>query len=125
MFQRVPAPFISLLNVPRPLVIFCVGIRSASEKNFDAVRQGMFQVVNAPGGSGRQGKLQNYTLFGKTGTAEIGSRKNRRQNTWFIAFVRHMDKTYAAALIIQDGKSGGSTCAPVMAEFFERYLEHK
>lgn len=97
----------------------------ASEKNFDAVRQGMFQVVNAPGGSGRQGKLQNYTLFGKTGTAEIGSRKNRRQNTWFIAFVRHMDKTYAAALIIQDGKSGGATCAPVMAEFFERYLEQK
>lgn len=97
----------------------------ASEKNFDIVREGMFQVVNSPVGSGRHGKLDNYTIYGKTGTAEIGSKQNRRQNTWFMAFVRHNKKTYAAALIIEDGQSGGSTCAPVMAEFLEYYLNSK
>ena len=60
-----------------------------------------------------------------TGTAEIGSKNNRRQNTWFIAFVKHNNRTYAAALVIQDGQSGGMTCAPVMAEFLEYYLDSK
>ena len=98
---------------------------TASEENFEAVRQGMFQVVNSSTGSGRRAKLENHILYGKTGTAEIGSKKNRRQNTWFIAFVRHKDKTYAASLIIEEGQSGGSTCAPLMAEFFSGFLQNK
>ena len=97
----------------------------ASEAGFKAVREGMFRVVNSPTGSGRNGKLENYTIYGKTGTAEIGSKNNRRQNTWFIAFVKHNNRTYAAALVIQDGQSGGMTCAPVMAEFLEYYLDSK
>ena len=95
----------------------------ASAESFETVRQGMFQVVNSPTGSGRRGKLENYTIYGKTGTAEVGSAANRRQNTWFMAFVRHQNKTYAAAMVIEDGESGGATCAPVMAEFLEYYLD--
>ena len=98
---------------------------NAGRENFETVRQGMFQVVNSPTGSGRNAKLDDYTIYGKTGTAEIGSKKNRRQNTWFIAFVRHKDKTYAASLIIEEGQSGGSTCAPLMAEFFSDFLGAK
>ena len=95
----------------------------ASAESFETVRQGMFQVVNSPTGSGRRGKLENYTIYGKTGTAEVGSAANRRQNTWFMAFVRHQNKTYAAAMVIEDGESGGATCAHVMAEFLEYYLD--
>lgn len=97
----------------------------ASEQSFDAVRQGMFQVVNAPRGSGRQGKLADYTIYGKTGTAEVGSAAERRKNTWFMAFVKHNNKTYAAALVIEDGDSGGNTCAPVMAEFLASFLNSR
>lgn len=97
----------------------------ASEKSFQAVRQGMFQVVNSSSGSGRNGKTENYTIYGKTGTAEVGSKKNRRQNTWFMAFVTHKNKTYAAALLVENGQSGGATCAPLMAEFFNWYLASK
>ena len=61
-------------------------------------------------------------VFGKTGTAEIGSKANRRQNTWFIAFLQHENKKYALAMIIEDGVSGGSSCAPLVAEFFKEYL---
>lgn len=94
----------------------------AAPEHFDAVRQGMFQVVNSPTGSGRKGRVNGFEIYGKTGTAEVGSAKNRRKNTWFMAFVRHAGKTYAAAMVIEDGESGGATCAPLMAEFLEDYL---
>lgn len=100
-------------------------IIKGSAENFEIVRQGMFNVVNSPSGSGRKAKLDGYTLYGKTGTAELTSGRNRRQNTWFIAYTRHKGRTYAAALIVQDGQSGGSTCAPLMAEFFKYFLENK
>lgn len=95
---------------------------AASPQNIEAVKLGMFDVVNSPQGSGRRAKVENLEVFGKTGTAEIGSKENRRQNTWFIAFLTHENKTYAMAIIIEDGSSGGSSCAPLVAEFFKKYL---
>ena len=95
---------------------------ACSQQNLEAVKIGMFDVVNAPRGSGRQAKIENLEVFGKTGTAEIGSKEKRRQNTWFIAFLQHENRNYALAVIIEDGISGGSSCAPLVAEFFKLYL---
>ena len=88
----------------------------------EVVRQGMFQVVNPTGGSGRRAKTDGLTIYGKTGTAEIGPRNKRRNITHFIAFADFQDKTYALALTIEDGHSGGRTCAPIAAEFFRQFL---
>ncbi|MBR7126991.1 MAG: penicillin-binding protein 2 [Lentisphaeria bacterium] len=98
---------------------------ACSSQNLEAVKNGMFDVVNAPRGSGRQAKVKELEIFGKTGTAEIGSRENRRQNTWFIAFLTYEGRSYALAIIIEDGISGGSSCAPLVAEFFRQYLLDK
>ncbi len=95
---------------------------AASPQNIENVKLGMFQVVNSASGSGRQAKVENLQIYGKTGTAEIGSRQNRRQNTWFISFVTYNNRTYAMALIIEDGISGGSSCAPLVAKFYQQYL---
>lgn len=91
-------------------------------EQLEVVRQGMFQVVNSSGGSGRRAKADGLTIYGKTGTAEIGPRDKRRNITHFIAFVDFQDKTYALALTIEDGHSGGRTCAPIAAEFFRQFL---
>ena len=91
-------------------------------EQLEIIRQGMFQVVNSPGGSGRQARVDGLTVYGKTGTAEIGSQKNRRNITHFIAFVQFNEKTYALAMTIEDGRSGGRTCAPLAAEFFKQFL---
>ncbi|MBR7131372.1 MAG: hypothetical protein IKC82_05225 [Lentisphaeria bacterium] len=95
---------------------------NASPEALATIRQGMFQVVNSPGGSGRQGKVDGLDIYGKTGTAEIGSRSNRRNITHFISFTNFQGRNYALAITVEDGRSGGRTCAPLAAEFFRRYL---
>ena len=65
---------------------------------------------------------RGVTIYGKPGTAEIGPRTKRRNITHFIAFADFQDKTYALALTIEDGHSGGRTCAPIAAEFFRQFL---
>jgi penicillin-binding protein 2 len=95
---------------------------AASKKNINIVKEGMFRVVNDPHGSGRNAQNPALTLHGKTGTAEIGSRSNRRKNTWFIGFGKHDKTNYSIAVLIENGNSGGRSCAPLAAEFFTSYL---
>ncbi|MPN59120.1 hypothetical protein SDC9_206838 [bioreactor metagenome] len=86
------------------------------------VRRGMFDVVNTPNGSGREAKVDGLALYGKTGSAEVGPANNRILTTWFISFVTWKGKTYACTVMVEEGKSGGRSCAPLAAEFFRRYL---
>ncbi len=95
---------------------------NAAPEHFDIIRQGMFRVVNSSGGSGRRARVEGLELYGKTGTAESGSRTNKRNITHFIAFTEYQNRRYAACITIEDGRSGGVTCAPLMAAFFEHYL---
>ena len=88
----------------------------------DRVRQGMFEVVNCDDGSGHRARVKGLTVYGKTGSAEVGSRASRTVNTWFIAFTTWRDRTIALAVITEDGISGGRDCAPIAAEFLRRYL---
>ncbi|MBE6376748.1 MAG: hypothetical protein E7050_09815 [Lentisphaerae bacterium] len=93
-----------------------------SQEHLAIVKEGMFQVVNSAGGSGRHGMVNGLQVYGKTGTAEVGSGANMRNITHFIAFVSHENRRYALAITIEDGRSGGRTCAPLAAEFFRQYL---
>ena len=78
----------------------------------ETVRGGMFDVVNAPTGTGRRVLIPEMMMAGKTGTAEVGPRHNRRKNTWMIIFSPYTNPKYAVAMIVEDGISGGITVAP-------------
>jgi len=96
--------------------------RIAGDEALARVRQGMFEVVNCDDGSGHRARVEGLSVYGKTGSAEIGSRANRIVNTWFIAFASHGGRTIALAIVTEDGISGGRDCAPIAAEFLRRYL---
>lgn len=87
------------------------------------VRQGMFRVVNAPRGSGRRAKSEQLVIYGKTGTAEVGPRDKRRNITHFIAFTSFQMRNYSIAVTVEDGDAGGTTCAPLARQFFEKFLQ--
>ena len=92
-------------------------------KELEPIVNGMFKVVNWNTGSGRNGAVSGLKIWGKTGSAEIGSRAKRRLVTWFIAFTADRgNRKYAIAVMTEDGISGGSDCAPLAAEFFSEYL---
>ncbi len=92
-------------------------------ENLEIVRQGMYLVVNDEKGTAKKARNSKITLSGKTGTAEIGPKDNRKTNTWFMGFGKYMGKTYGIAVIVQEGVSGGSTCAPIVGQFFDEWIE--
>ena len=79
------------------------------------------------GGTGRRGgEKVKAAVIGKTGTAEVGSRGNRRKNTWFIAYAEPVEgskvnEPMALALIVENGESGGATAAPKVGEILRHY----
>ena len=52
---------------------------------------------------------------GKSGTAEYGSGDPPPTHAWFIAFRRDL----AVAVLVEDGRAGGTVAAPLAAAFFE------
>jgi len=54
-------------------------------------------------------------VHGKSGTAEYGSGDPPPTHAWFIAYRDDV----AIAVLIENGRSGGSVAAPVAADFFE------
>ncbi len=101
------------------------GELDVKKENLDIIREGMYLVINAEKGTAKKAANSRITLSGKTGTAEIGPKNNRKTNTWFIGFGRRDDKLYGFAVIVQEGVSGGSTCAPIVSKFFEEWLSPK
>ncbi|MFA6658323.1 MAG: penicillin-binding transpeptidase domain-containing protein [Victivallaceae bacterium] len=95
---------------------------SVTDEQLAIVKEGMRRVVSAPRGSGREAAVSGLEIYGKTGSAEVGPRNNRHKNTWFICHFSHEGRNYAAAMIIEQGDSGGRTCAPMMSAFIKKWL---
>ena len=87
-----------------------------SASQLAVVRDGMRMVVGGDGesrGTGwRGGEGVPVRVSGKTGTAEVGVGERRRKNTWCIAYAPSERPTVAAAMVIENGESGGVTAAP-------------
>lgn len=95
-----------------------------SRENFEAIRQGLYLVVNENGGSGVRGKTQKSVLYGKTGTADVEQEQKDTKNVWFAGFSEHpvTKKIYSIAVVIEHGDSGGKTAAPIAGAFFDRWF---
>lgn len=87
-----------------------------SRATMNVVRAGMRDVIQAEEGTGKRARVDGVEMAGKTGTAEYGSRENRKNNTWMTVFAPFDAPRYAMAVIVQDGDSGGRTCAPIVKE---------
>ena len=94
----------------------------ASPKTLETVRNGMFLAVNSDLGGANRARNNSIQLSGKTGTAEVKIRDNTK-NTWFIGYGTRDDVTYAIAVLVENGVSGGKTCAPIAAKFFKEYFD--
>jgi penicillin-binding protein 2 len=91
--------------------------------------------VTRPGGTAAQaGAGAGYAIAGKTGTAQVvgmkqGEKydeKRMKQEHWdhalFIAFAPADDPKLAMAILVENGKHGSSTAAPIAREVFDYYL---
>ena len=86
------------------------------------VREGMYEAVHDPNAVCKRANNEFISLYGKTGTAQVGPPNNRRKNTFFSGFGKYKNNLYAVAISVEDGRSGGLTNAPMAKEFFTIWL---
>ncbi len=89
-----------------------------SAENLQAVKQGMYGVVDEGSASGI---FENYTIpiGGKTGTAQVGS--NVSDNALFVAFAPFDKPEIAVAVVIEHGVKGANA-ALVARDIFDEYF---
>ncbi len=92
-------------------------------KAVEIVREGMSDVVNGGGGTGRSAGLSYTTLCGKTGTAQWGPKAKNQRLAWFAGFLPEDNPRYAFAVLYEgrpgEKVSGGRMAAPMVRKFFE------
>ena len=88
------------------------------------VHKGMYDVVNAPWGTGKRGALSFADVAGKTGTGQWNSNA-KLEVAWFAGFFPYENPRLAFAILYEGSPeehvSGGSKAAPMAPEFFEHF----
>jgi len=94
-----------------------------------AVKEGMRAVVAE--GTGWRARLSSIEVCGKTGSAQVvaKSRLEKSPNAfemlphgWFLAFAPADDPKIALAVLVEHGRSGGESAAPVAREILAHYF---
>ncbi|HEX8379678.1 MAG TPA: penicillin-binding transpeptidase domain-containing protein, partial [Allosphingosinicella sp.] len=94
------------------------------KEHFDAVRGGMWEVVNGAGTAGRSRlELPGIEMGGKTGTAQVrritGGQRGQsgawkyRDHGLFVCFAPTANPRYACSVVIEHGMGGARAAAPV------------
>ncbi|KIA81091.1 penicillin-binding protein 2 [Chromobacterium amazonense] len=103
------------------------------QEYFDYIKEGMHNVMISGTGA-RVGQGLQYTMAGKTGTAQVvaikqGAKYNAaalaeqyRDHSWFIAFAPVEKPKIAVAIIVENAGFGAAAAAPVARGLFDFYL---
>lgn len=88
------------------------------QKYYDAVKKGMYLVVNGSG-TAQAVKNSDFVLSGKTGTAQNSSGNN---HSWFVGFAPYDDPKIAICVLGENAGWGATFAAPIAAALMVRYL---
>lgn len=75
-------------------------------------------------GNGQKLKGLNYTVAGKTGSAEYNSNKED-SHAWFTGFAPAEDPEVCVTVIVEGAGSGGDYAIPIAKRVFEAYFKEK
>jgi len=107
------------------------------QEYFEIVKNALIGVVNEPHGTGSRARMEDITVAGKTGTAQVVAMKKRneqdgsddeipihhRDHAWFVAVAPVERPRIALAIVLEHGGHGGSAAAPIARDMIEVYLE--
>jgi penicillin-binding protein 2 len=110
-----------------------IGRAGISAENFRLVKQGLFAVVNEPGGTGGMARLYDVRVAGKTGTSQVvklrdskrGTPSQFRDHALFVAFAPYDNPEIAVAVVVEHGEHGGSAAAPIAGRILRAYFDGK
>src|SRR5690606_17481236 len=117
-------------DVPQPAPVPI----SPSAENLQVVRLGMMDTMQPGGTAWRVASGAGYLMAGKTGTAQVISRRGTgavnprslplhlRHRALFIGFAPADAPTIAIAIAVEGGGYGGSAAAPIARKVFDAWL---
>ena len=89
---------------------------------FEPIIEGMFNVVENPGGTAWWSKVKGIEICGKTGTAE---NPHGQDHSIFIAFAPKDNPKIAIAVFVENGYWGSRWAGPIATLMIEKYLNGK
>ena len=96
-----------------------------SQDYIDTVKEGLGEVTKRGGTAYSSfSKLQDIRAAGKTSTAEPG-RNMDWAYTWFVSFAPIEDPEILVVVLVEKGRTGGSTSAPIAADILQQYFADK
>lgn len=105
-----------------------------SDTTVDTVTEGMYGVVNEPGGTAVASKLSGIELCGKTGSAQViseqglqraGKKAELKDNAWFVGFAPRQNPEIVVSVLVQGGEHGGAAAAPIARDVIKAYYDKK
>jgi penicillin-binding protein 2 len=110
-----------------------MGTTGISADKFKLVKQGLFAVVNDPGGTGAAARLYDVHVAGKTGSSQVVKLRDSKQATpyqyrdhaLFVAFAPYEKPEIAVAVIVEHGEHGGSAAAPIAGRILRAWFDSK
>lgn len=105
-----------------------------AENTVEQVTQGMYGVINEPGGTGQSVKLQGIEFCGKSGTAQMMSYSaasrlglgKGRNDGWFVGFAPRRNPEIVVAAVVEDTlEHGGAAAGPVVRDIVKAYYDKK
>ena len=108
----------------------------AKPEDWQVAIDGMIAVTHG-GTASRSAAGAPYTIAGKTGTAQVFTvaqnekydektiNERLRDHAWFVAFAPAEDPKIAVAVLVENGRSGSGTAAPIARKVIDAYLLRK
>ncbi|HWP90933.1 MAG TPA: penicillin-binding protein 2 [Thermodesulfobacteriota bacterium] len=127
MVKKVVSPMGETLVENHPQVNHTL---SVNQTILDLIRDGLVGVVNDPSGTGRNARLDEMTVAGKTGTAQVvglgkGNHERFKDHAWFTSYAPAENPEVAITVMVENGGKGGAVAAPVVKQILEVYLKLK
>jgi penicillin-binding protein 2 len=88
-------------------------------ENVKKIHKGMYDVVNTPGGTALNARLDTIDVCGKTGTAQ---NPHGNDHSWFVCFAPMDDPQIAIAVIVENAGFGSTVAAPIARDVLKKFF---
>jgi penicillin-binding protein 2 len=93
-----------------------LGVRPST---LQLIRDAMVADVEEREGTGKGAFVPGFRVCGKTGTAQVARNHGIDHTTWFVSYAPYEAPRYVVVVMVESGKSGGSTCAPLAKKIYQ------
>jgi len=132
LIDAISDPEGEVLETLHPII---AGYALGSQDSLKLIQKGLTAVVNDKHGTGTAARMEDITVAGKTGTAQV-IRLARfkevpeeeipyqyRDHAWFTCYAPAEKPEIAVTVLVEHGRHGGSTAGPVAKAMLTKYFE--